>query len=163
MIDESQMHPIFRASTLAQKREEDKLKTWKAVFYTLRGLNWREACRSLRKDGIAKEELVYGSDGELTTADGKLTVLQYFDLYKPEFEDGFDRMFCKATVEEMLNYIEKHYGLNKDEVMALNDERLASMRKRENTRPYHHGQVKDPVAEEQARKSKKKSKLEPNF
>jgi hypothetical protein len=160
-IDESQLHPVFRASTLAQKRQEDKLKDWKAVFYTLRGLNWREACKNLRQEGLAKEELIYQADGEVTTADG-LPITAYFEEHKPDFYEGFDRMFCKATVEEMLSYIETHYGLNKDEVMALNAERMAEYRKRETTKPYY-GQLKDPVAEEQARKGKKRNKLEPNF
>ena len=153
-IDESQMHPLFRPTDVRRKQEEDKLKAWKAVFYTLRGLMWKESCKNLRRDGIDRGYLIYNHDGEPVTEDG-LTILQYFDEHKSEFNESFDRSFANATLQELVDYTARKFGMNHQQIMQANDQRMAQYRQRETTRPYHGKPTSDPIAEEQNRKQKK--------
>lgn len=158
-IDISQLHPLFRPSTVSQKKEEDRLKIWKAVFYTLRALSWKEACKKLRRDGIDTGMLVYNRDGELQTEDG-LDLLQYFDEHKEEFNDSFDRAFINATLDEMVKFSKDHYGKSYDELMKDNDQRMADYRNRQTTKPVHQQPKTDPVAEEAKRKARQKKAQE---
>jgi len=164
-IDESQLHPVFRATTVAQKKQEDALRHWKAVFYSLRSVHWKEACKNLRAEGLAKEELMYDENGEVVTTKHRRPILDYFNAHRMDFEEGYDRMFCQATIDEMVAFAQKHYGLSLKELLQINDERMARFRSRQSTRPYFSEEtVVDPVAEEQERKKKnKKKETEPNF
>jgi hypothetical protein len=130
MIDETQLHPVFRPTSLKAKREKERLRKWKGVFYTLRTLCWREACRNLRAEGLANGTLTYDPNGEVVTQDGQpLTVL--FNEYRQDFDEGFDRCFAKATIEEMASYASDRFGMSLQDLLELNEQRLAEFRKRE--------------------------------
>ncbi|MFN3361294.1 MAG: hypothetical protein ACK421_07715 [Pseudanabaenaceae cyanobacterium] len=158
MIKIDEMHPLLRPSTLSQKKEEERLKAWNAVFYTVRAEAWKEACRRIRRNGIDNGDLIY-RDGELETVDG-LTLLQYFDEFKQEFNESFDRAFINATIDEMVEYSKEHFGKNYTQLMAENEERMAHYRNRQSTKPLHQQPKTDPVAEEAKRKARQKKAQE---
>jgi hypothetical protein len=133
-IDESQLHPVFRPLSVDQKREQQRLRTWKALFYTVKSLTWKEACRNLRAQGLADGSLVYNEEGEVVTASGDpLTVV--FNEYRSDFDESFDRGFAKATAKELIDYAYKKFGLTYEQLMEINSERLAQFRGRASTKP----------------------------
>ena len=122
----------FQVKSIKAREEETKLRKWQAIFYTIRHLQWEAVKPQIFRDAIAAGILepvappVRLKDGSYSRPEfDPNQVKQIYAEAWQEFTVAFDAAFIHATVDEMVEYAQAHFGMGEKELLALNAQRSA--------------------------------------
>ncbi|AFY61942.1 hypothetical protein [Synechococcus sp. PCC 6312] len=110
----------IRPTSQKEREEKAAYRKWQGVFYTLRFLVWDNGKSQIIADALADGSIERTEDGFDPDDIKEL----YANAWK-EFSDSFDKAFIKATVEEMVEFSQKHFGMGLDQLLDLNRQRSA--------------------------------------
>jgi len=122
----------FKSSSLDQQAQQKAYKRWQAAFYSLRTLMWQASKGRIFKDAI-EDGSIAPTAPAMRLPDGNWSRPEFDedeirDLYTKAwktFTEQFDAGFIKATIEEIGDYSENHFGQGLADLLKLNDERSA--------------------------------------
>jgi len=122
----------FQIKSIKARKEEAALRKWQAIFYTIRHLQWQAVKTQILKDAIASG-IIQPIAPPTRTKDGSFSrpefdpddIRQLYSEAWQEFTAAFDAAFVKATLEELIEYAQNHFGMGEKELLALNAQRSA--------------------------------------
>jgi hypothetical protein len=132
MINTSALLSTFKPDTLANQKTQVEYRKWQAAFYSNRTLMWQASKGKIFKDAIANGSISPIAPGH-RNSDGSYSRPEFDeddikDLYSEawsEFTDQYDEAFVHATIDEIGEYSQSHFGESLKDLISLNDRRSA--------------------------------------
>ena len=122
----------FQVKSIKAREEEAALRKWQACFYTIRHLVWQATKGQIFRDAIEKGILepvappVRLKDGTFSKPEfDPDQIRQIYAEAWEEFTVAFDTAFIHATLDELVEYAQAHFGMGLKELLALNTQRSA--------------------------------------
>ena len=122
----------FQIKSLKVREQETKLRKWQALFYTIRHLQWQAVKGQILRDAIAAGIIepvappVRLKDGSYSRPElDPNDIKQLYSEAWQEFVAAFDAAFVHATLDELVQYAQEHFGMGEKELLALNAQRSA--------------------------------------
>jgi len=122
----------FQVKSIKAREEGAAHRKWQACFYTLRHLIWQANKSQIFRDALERGILepiappVRLKDG--TYSKPEFDPDQIRQLYKEAWEEfvvSFDAAFIHASLDELVQYAKDHFGMDLDDLLALNSKRSA--------------------------------------